>query len=188
MHFLATHHPGGPQPIWPDNALVAWRGYAQWGKHALIDLCRTAVRVAARHCDWHCAGSCMTAVHVAAAPFVAAVGAPQRAAAGAALSGADQQLEVRRLQHAPAQAGRSGTQRAVQHGTCCSSARPVAETPRNRSAALQSLFKMPWACETARPGQAFEPARALCHKGCALYPEGYKSPPRNSTTGVLPGP
>ena len=68
--------------------------------------------------------------------------------------------------------GRSGKQRAVQHGTCCSSARPLAEAPRNRSAALRLLFEMPWACETARPAQAFEPARALCHKGCASAQKG----------------
>ena len=139
-------------------------------------------------CAWHCTDRCTAAAHVAAAPFVAAVRAPQRAAAGAALPRPDQQLEVRRLQHAPARAGPSGTQRAVQHGTCCGSARPMAEAPRNRSAALRSLSEMPWACETARPAQAFEPAGALCHKGCALCPEGYKSPPRNSTTGALPGP
>ena len=77
----------------------------------------------ALHRSLHC-GQC-----TAAAPLEAAIGAPHRAAAGAPLSRPDQQLEVRRLQHAPARAGRSGTQRAVQLGRRRGSARPVAKGP-----------------------------------------------------------
>ena len=51
-------------------------------------------------------------MHAAAAPGEAAVGAAQRAAAGAGLPRAHQQLEVRRLQHAPARADESGAQQA----------------------------------------------------------------------------